>query len=138
MRSRKIFGNLLIRLKRLFNRKPSSDYQFKILEEKLYKLQDSLSTFQNSLGVVAKFSVGQVSKQTKNEEIQSGILGIVNQHESEIENFKKLLNQHADVINILRKHVYKDVLLEEPKKELDESLENNSLLDINKKFNKDN
>ncbi len=113
-------------------------YQIKSLEEKTQKLQETLSSLQNTIGIIVKFSTTQIGKQARAEEINNGILKVLTQHEEEIESFKTLLNQHADVINTLRKHVYKDILIEEKKKDLDENSETNTFLNIKKKINKDN
>ncbi len=139
MRQIKIFGNIFKWLKSFFNRLfIDNSYDLKSLEEKINKTEDTVSSVQNTIGVVAKFSSIQILKQSKNEEIHNGILKVLAQHEEEVEGFKNLLNQHADVINTLRKHVYKDSFQESSKKELDENSNNNNILNINKKINKDN
>lgn len=138
MRLTKSFGNILTRLKNRFNKPSPESYQIKTLQEQIQKLQDVVSSIQNTMGVIAKFSASQIVKQTKHEDIHAAMIKIISQHESELEGFKNLLNQHADVINLLRKQIYKDILIEEDKKDLDESSENSSFLEIKKKINKDN
>jgi len=140
MRITKTFGNISIWLKSFFNRPPrkNTSYRLQSLEEQIAKIQDIVSTIQTNIGIVAKFSSAMILRQGKGEEINSGILKVLTEHETELDHYKELLNQHADVINTMRKHVYKGVMQEESKKELDESSEITNFLDIKKKINKDN
>jgi len=140
MRITRFFFPLLKWLKSFFKTKVEEPkpINFQHFEEKLLKSQDTISGLQNSIGIIAKISSSQLSKQTKNEEIHAGILDVLTQHEQELDNFKALLNQHADVINTLRKHVYKDILLEETKKDVDENPELTNILEVKKKINKAN
>lgn len=140
MRITRFFSPLLTWLKSFFKTKVEEPKSISLqhFEEKLLKSQDTISGLQTSMGVIAKISSSQLSKQAKNEEIHAGILDVLTQHEQELDNFKGLLNQHADVINALRKHVYKDILLEDKKKDVDENPELTNILEVKKKVNKAN
>lgn len=138
MRPTKIFGTISNYLKTVFKPKNLKSLDFLRLEEKVLKQEDTIASFNSTLGVMARISSSQLNKQTKNEEIHAGVIDVLAQHEQEFDALRKLINQHADVINTMRKIVYKGNLPEESKKDLDEKPEINTFLDIKKKINKDN
>lgn len=130
--------NILTWLKSFFRKKETREaYNIKLLQDATQKIQDTISSMQNSIALIAKFSSLHLSNQTKNEQIHDGILKVLTQHEEELDYYEKLINQHADVINGVRKQIFEKPIEENPKKELDDKKDGVNIL-MKKKMNKDN